>query len=67
MLTAKRAFIITFYRPFITKAPEGLPASRQDTWQTHVRNQINVAALQTNAILDNLANEKLLGFSAPMT
>ncbi|KAJ5423810.1 Transcription factor, partial [Penicillium cf. griseofulvum] len=62
-----QAFIITFYRPFITKAPEGLPASRQGSWQAHVRNQINTAALQTNAVLDNLAHEKLLGFSGPMT
>ncbi|KAJ6139441.1 hypothetical protein N7471_005927 [Penicillium samsonianum] len=62
-----QAFIITFYRPFITKDPEGLPASRQDIWQTHVRNQLNMAALQTNSIVDNLANEKLLTLSAPMT
>ncbi|OQD64276.1 hypothetical protein PENPOL_c008G07375 [Penicillium polonicum] len=62
-----QAFIVTFYRPLITKAPEGLPTSHQDTWQTHVRNQINTAALQTNAIIDNLAHEKLLAFSAPMT
>ncbi|OQE71575.1 hypothetical protein PENNAL_c0104G01697 [Penicillium nalgiovense] len=62
-----QAFIITFYRPLITKDPEGLPAPRQNAWQAHVRNQINIAARQTNAILDNLANEKLLSFSSPMT
>ncbi|KAJ5178047.1 Transcription factor [Penicillium coprophilum] len=62
-----QAFVITFYRPFITKDPEGLPASRQEAWRAHVRNQINAAALQTNAILDNLAHEKLLEYSGPMT
>lgn len=67
ILTSTRAFIITFYRPFITKPPEGLPPSRQETWQTHVRNQIDAAALQTNAILDIIAREKLLEFAGPMT
>ncbi|KAF1812114.1 hypothetical protein P152DRAFT_466895 [Eremomyces bilateralis CBS 781.70] len=62
-----QTFIITFYRPFITKTPEGLPVSRQNTWQTHVRSQIVMAAIQTNAVLDSLVREKLLGFSGPMT
>ncbi|KAJ5782825.1 Transcription factor [Penicillium paradoxum] len=62
-----QAFIITFYRPFITKAPEGLPDSRQTRWQAHVRHQMDMGALQTNAVLDSLVREKLLGFSGPMT
>jgi hypothetical protein len=67
LLTVKRAFLVTFYRPFITKTPEGLPIPRQNSWQSHVRNSIDTAALQTNAVLDSLVREKLLDFSGPMT
>ncbi|KAJ5742768.1 uncharacterized protein N7511_011169 [Penicillium nucicola] len=62
-----QAFLVTFYRPFITKIPEGLPVSRQSSWQTHVRNAIDTAALQTNTVLDSLVREKLLDCSGPMT
>ncbi|KAJ6008619.1 hypothetical protein N7522_003635 [Penicillium canescens] len=62
-----QAFLVTFYRPFITKTPEGLPIPRQNSWQIHVRNSIDTAALQTNAVLDSLVREKLLDFSGPMT
>ncbi|KAJ5120553.1 Transcription factor [Penicillium bovifimosum] len=62
-----QAFLITFYRPFITKSPEGIPESYRSQWQAHVRNQIEMAALQTNAVLDILVRERLLGFSGPMT
>ncbi|KAJ5458277.1 hypothetical protein N7475_009665 [Penicillium sp. IBT 31633x] len=62
-----QAFVITFYRPFITKLPEGLPVSRQTQWQANVRHKIDMAALQTNAVLDSLVRENLLGFSGPMT
>jgi hypothetical protein len=67
LLTIKRAFLVTFYRPFITKTPEGLPTPRQNSWQTHVRNSIDAAALQTNTVLDSLVRDKLLDFSGPMT
>ncbi|KAK2774716.1 hypothetical protein FQN53_003523 [Emmonsiellopsis sp. PD_33] len=62
-----QAFLITFYRPFITKAPENLPLAHQEVWQNQIRNKIDVAALQTNVILDSMTRENLLGFAAPMT
>jgi hypothetical protein len=67
LLTIQRAFLVTFYRPFITKTPEGLPVPRQNPWQIHVRNSIDTAALQANAVLDSLVRERLLDFSGPMT
>lgn len=67
MLIHDRALLITFYRPFITKAPEGLPAAQQQAWQSQIRNKMDTAALQTNSIVDNLAREKLLEFGGPMT
>ncbi|KAB8235430.1 Zn(II)2Cys6 transcription factor [Aspergillus alliaceus] len=62
-----QSLLITFYRPFITKIPEGLPAVQQQAWQSQIRNKLDAAALQTNSILDNLAREKLLEFAGPMT
>ncbi|CAG8222678.1 unnamed protein product [Penicillium salamii] len=62
-----QAFLVTFYRPFITKTPEGLPVTQKSSWQTHIRNSIDTAALQTNSVLDSLVREKLLDFSGPMT
>ncbi|KAF9895115.1 hypothetical protein FE257_000017 [Aspergillus nanangensis] len=59
--------LITFYRPCLTKQPEGLPDSVIESWQTRVHNKINSAAFQTNAILDSLTREKLLTFTCPMT
>ncbi|RHZ62482.1 fungal specific transcription factor domain-containing protein [Aspergillus thermomutatus] len=62
-----QASVITFYRPCMAKAPEGLPSSQLQAWQAEIRNKIDAAALQTNAILDNLVREKLLDFAEPMT
>ncbi|KAE8147144.1 C6 transcription factor [Aspergillus avenaceus] len=62
-----QALLITFYRPFINKAPEGLSTSHQYAWKSRIQSNIDSAALQTNSILDNLAREKLLEFAGPMT
>ncbi|KAE8378348.1 C6 transcription factor [Aspergillus bertholletiae] len=62
-----QALLITFYRPFITKVPEGLPETQQQEWQSQIRNKLDAAALQTNSIIDNLAREKLLSYGGPMT
>ncbi|KAB8218256.1 C6 transcription factor [Aspergillus novoparasiticus] len=62
-----QALLITFYRPYITKVPEGLPAAQQQAWRSQIRNKMDAAALQTNSIVDNLAREKLLEFGGPMT
>lgn len=64
---SNRASLITFYRPCVAKAPEGLPPSQLQVWQAEIRNKIDAAALETNAILDSLVREKLLGFAGPMT
>ncbi|EIT78082.1 C6 transcription factor [Aspergillus oryzae 100-8] len=62
-----QALLITFYRPYITKVPEGLPVAQQQAWRSQIRNKMDAAALQTNSIVDNLAREKLLEFGGPMT
>ncbi|OJJ32923.1 hypothetical protein ASPWEDRAFT_42951 [Aspergillus wentii DTO 134E9] len=62
-----QAFLITFYRRFITKAPDDLPITQQESWQLNIRRKMDAAALQSNAILDNLAREKLIDYAGPMT
>ncbi|RFU24442.1 hypothetical protein B7463_g11893, partial [Scytalidium lignicola] len=62
-----QALLITFYRPYIIKAPEGLPLEHKQPWQNQIRNKLDRAALQTNALLDALVREKLLSFACPMT
>ncbi|PGH18784.1 hypothetical protein AJ79_00197 [Helicocarpus griseus UAMH5409] len=62
-----QAVLITFYRPFITRTPENLEAEHQEAWQIQVRNKIDVAALNTNGILDIITRENLLQFAGPMT
>ncbi|KEY83016.1 transcription factor C6 [Aspergillus fumigatus] len=66
-LTTRRAFLITFYRPFTNRLPEGVPSINQTIYQSAVRAKVDAAALQTNTILDALAREKLLNFAGPMT
>jgi hypothetical protein len=63
----RRAFLITFYRPFTKRLPEGVPSINQTTYQSAIRAKVDAAALQTNTILDALAREKLLNFAGPMT
>jgi hypothetical protein len=63
----RRAFLITFYRPFTKRLPEGVPSINQSTYQSAMRAKVDAAALQTNTILDALAREKLLNFAGPMT
>lgn len=62
-----QAFLITFYRPFTNRLPEGVPSINQTIYQSAVRAKVDAAALQTNTILDALAREKLLNFAGPMT
>ncbi|PKX97276.1 Zn(II)2Cys6 transcription factor [Aspergillus novofumigatus IBT 16806] len=62
-----QAFLITFYRPFTKRLPEGVPSINQTTYQSAIRAKVDAAALQTNTILDALAREKLLNFAGPMT
>jgi hypothetical protein len=62
-----RASLITFYRPCVAKVLEGIPSSELQAWQAGIRNKIDAAALQTNAILDNVVRERLLDFAEPMT
>ncbi|KAH8695414.1 fungal-specific transcription factor domain-containing protein [Talaromyces proteolyticus] len=62
-----QAFLITFYRPFLTKIPQNLPLANRDTWQDMIRSKVDAAASATNAILDILAREKLFTFAGPMT
>ncbi|KAF7166272.1 hypothetical protein CNMCM5623_000029 [Aspergillus felis] len=62
-----QAFLITFYRPFTKRLPEGVPPINQTAYQSAIRAKVDAAALQTNTILDALAREKLLNFAGPMT
>ncbi|RHZ55475.1 hypothetical protein CDV55_102915 [Aspergillus turcosus] len=62
-----QAFLITFYRPFTKRLPEGVPSINQATYQSAISAKVDAAALQTNTILDALAREKLLNFAGPMT
>lgn len=62
-----RAALITFYRPYITRIPNHLPPSHVKAWQSEIIKQLDSAALQTNAILNDLVRERILAFAGPMT
>ena len=59
--------VITFYRPWENKAPDGLAPTAKENWQRRMRLSADAAASRTNEILDALVDEKLLGFAGPMT
>lgn len=67
VLTADRAILIMFYRPYGTESPEGLHPAQQQKWQHRMRREADTAASRTNDILDMLAQENLLEFALPMT
>ncbi|CAG8296202.1 unnamed protein product [Penicillium nalgiovense] len=62
-----QASLITFYRPYITRIPEQLPPTHVEEWQHEIRSQLDLAALQSNSILNDLVRERLLSFACPMT
>ncbi|KAJ5158132.1 uncharacterized protein N7500_007783 [Penicillium coprophilum] len=62
-----QAALITFYRPYITKIPKDLESAHVEAWQSEIGNHLDSAALQSNAILNDLVRERLLVFAAPMT
>lgn len=61
------AILITFYCPYIAKAPDDLSLSIKDEWQVDMRNKMDAAAVRSNAIVDSIVRDKLLGFACPMT
>ncbi|KAL7941839.1 fungal-specific transcription factor domain-containing protein [Trichoderma barbatum] len=61
------AILITFYCPYIAKAPDGLSPAIKDEWQADMRNKMDSAAVRSNAIVDNIVRDKLLSFACPMT
>jgi hypothetical protein len=62
-----KVVLTTFYRSYTIKTPEHLPLANQEAWKKEIRSKINSAALHTNAILDDIIREKLVGFAGPMT
>ncbi|UKZ45915.1 hypothetical protein TrVGV298_000109 [Trichoderma virens] len=61
------AILITFYCPYIAKAPEDLSPAIKNEWQAEMRNKMDSAAVRSNAIVDNIVRDKLLRFACPMT
>ncbi|OPB37651.1 zn2Cys6 transcription factor [Trichoderma guizhouense] len=61
------AILITFYCPYIAKAPEDLSPAIKNEWQNEMRNKMDSAAVRSNAIVDNIVRDKLLRFACPMT
>ncbi|KAL4923009.1 Zn(II)2Cys6 transcription factor [Aspergillus undulatus] len=62
-----QACLITLYRRFTNRVPDGIPSTRHTAYQSMIRSKVDAAALQTNTILDYLAREQLLHFAGPMT
>lgn len=62
-----RACLISFYRPFTKRVPEGVLPTNHAAYQSMIRSKVDSAALQTNAILDSLVREDLLSLAGPMT
>ncbi|KAG9204287.1 hypothetical protein G6514_001361 [Epicoccum nigrum] len=62
-----QATLITFYRPFVSVAPQGLPSASEKSWKARMRSHMETAATQVNTILDSIAREGLVGFASPMT
>ncbi|KAL6691455.1 fungal-specific transcription factor domain-containing protein [Trichoderma pleuroticola] len=61
------AILITFYCPYIAKAPDDLSPAIKNEWQNDMRNKMDAAAVRSNAIVDNIVRDKLLRYACPMT
>ncbi|EEU37832.1 uncharacterized protein NECHADRAFT_1812, partial [Fusarium vanettenii 77-13-4] len=62
-----RALLITFYRPCVSMMPKDLQPSAQGPWQNCMRTRLASAAASTNAVLDSIVREELVGLACPMT
>ncbi|KAF5020290.1 hypothetical protein F66182_7666 [Fusarium sp. NRRL 66182] len=62
-----QAAMITFYRPLVTITPAGLELDAGALWRSKIRSRMEAAAASTNAALDSIAREDLVGFAGPMT
>ncbi|KZM27311.1 DNA binding [Ascochyta rabiei] len=62
-----QATLITFYRPFVSTVPQGLPPQAEEAWKSRVRTRMDTAATNSNGIVDCIARDGLVGFATPMT
>ncbi|KAF9692734.1 hypothetical protein EKO04_008966 [Ascochyta lentis] len=62
-----QATLITFYRPFVSTAPQGLTLHTEEVWRSRIRARMESAATNSNGVLDCIAREGLVGFATPMT
>ncbi|RSL46870.1 hypothetical protein CEP54_013648 [Fusarium duplospermum] len=62
-----QALLITFYRPCVSMTPKDLQPPAQGPWQNRMRTRLASEAASTNAILDSIVREELVGLACPMT